>query len=190
MADYTTLLLVKAQLGITDHDKDYLIVAAISAVSRAIDLRTDTTFYPVTEARLFMAPRNGEALKVDRFTDPTGLVVATGTGGTYTTIVAAGQFTLLPLNAPSRGLAYDRIVFAAAPPAGSWAYPTVQVTASWGYATVPAQVEEAARIMAATLFRRKDSPEGEAGAMEAGTAIGRDDHVDLLLEPYTEYCIA
>jgi len=200
---YTTVPFVKAQLGITDTDNDDLIALAIGAASREIDRWTGTTFYPVFEARTFMAPADG-VLWVDRFTDPTGLIVATGTGGTYTTVVAAGQYVLWPLNAASRGLAYDRISFAVRPVPGAWAYPTVQITANWGYATTPADVEAAARIMAAALFRRKDSPEGETGAMDAAgadlhlgtvrlgpaTLTGHDHDVTRLLAHYIEFGIA
>jgi hypothetical protein len=195
MADlpvYTTLARVKAQLGITDTDDDVLITRAIAAASRSIDRWTGTTFYPVTEARSFAAC--GNEVWVDRFTSTVGLVVKTGTDGTFPTTVAASSYVLQPLNAPSYGRAYDRIMF---PRGGivAWpdGFPNVQITASWGWAEPPDDVEQAARIKAAALFRRKDSPEGVAGTSEFGVlriSGDEDPTVALLLRPYTDWGIA
>lgn len=192
MPDYTDPADVKLQLGISDTNDDTLIGKAITAASRSIDRWTGTTFYPVTEARLFAAGTDGTVL-VDRFTDTTGLVVKTGTDGTFPTTVAASGYVLHPFNAVSSGGAYDRIVIPAGVASSAYGYPTVQVTASWGWATVPADVEQACRIKAARLFRRKDSPEGVAGTSEFGVVrISRseDPDVALLLTPYTDPGIA
>lgn len=186
--NYTTAALVKAQLGITDSTDDTLIDAAIAAASRAIDRVTGTTFYPVTEARLF-APVSSGDVWVDRFTGtPT---VKTGTDGTYPTTVT--DVVVWPHNATSHGRAFCRIL---APdydlPVG-YLRPTVQVTAAWGFASVPDDVEEACRIKAARLFRRKDSPEGIAGTSDFGVvriSRGEDPDVLMLLAPYMSAGIA
>lgn len=189
MPNYTDLASVKQQLGITDAADDALIQKAIAAASRSIDRWTGTTFYPVTETRVFAAGPDGTVF-VDRFSDATGLVVKTGSDGTtFPTTVAASGYFLQPLNAPSGGGAYDRIVISAGVSSSPYGYPTVQVTAAWGWSSVPDDVEQACRIKAARLFRRKDSPEGVAGSSEFGVVrISRSEDPDvmLLLAPYTD----
>jgi hypothetical protein len=64
----------------------------------------------------------------------------------------------------------------------------VKVTAQWGFAEVPDDVEEACRIKAAKLYRRKDSPEGVAGSGEFGVVrISKfeDPDVVMLLNDFT-----
>lgn len=190
--DYTSVPLVKLQFDLDDDGDDALIQKAISAASRSIDRWTGTTFYPITEARTFVGGCDG-VVWVDPFTDTDGLVVKTGAGGTFPTTVAPSAYVLQPLNAPSRGGAYNRIVIPGGGIPTSNGFPTVEITAAWGWAEVPADVELACRIKAARLFRRKDSPEGVAGTSEFGVVrISRfeDPDVTLLLAPFTDPGIA
>lgn len=189
-ADYTNRVLVKQQLGITDSTEDSLIDKAIAAASRAIDRHTGTTFYPVTETRRFAS--SGGVVWIDRFTDTAGLVIKTGTGGSYPTTLTSAQYVLEPYNAPSRGLAYDRISapYAVAFAGGNADYPDVEITAKWGYATVPDDIEMACRIKAVQLFQRKDTPYGVGGSSEYGEvrmSDGEDRDIALLLRPYTDF---
>lgn len=190
--DYTTLAAVKSQLGITDSARDSLLSAAITAASRSIDSWTGTTFYPVTEARQF--DLTGPTIWVDRFTSTAGLVLATGVRGVYSTVVPAANYVLAPYNAPSRGRAYDRILLPwGMPLVGYDGFPGVQVTAAWGWHFIPDEVEQATRIKAARLFRRKDTPEGMAGSPDFGMVhVSRfeDGDVQLLLAPYRDLGIA
>lgn len=166
--EYTSVQDVKDQLGITDDDDDDLIQSAVTAASRWIDSVCETTFYPVTEARVFEATPGANGVLVDKFVDATGLVVKTGTYGSFTTTVPSGDLVLYPLNAPSKaGGAYYKIVtLNRGWPASSTGYSYVQVTASWGWSTVPAEIAEAALITAAQLYRRKDSPEAVIGTLD------------------------
>lgn len=180
--DYTTRDAVKHDLDIRDTTDDDAIDASIAAASRYIDQVTGTTFYPITETRRYAADSSG-VVWTDRFVDTAGLVVKTGTGGTYSTTLPASSYIAAPYNAATSGGAYDRIeVPAGSLPLGSW--PGVEITATWGYPTPPAPVERACRLIAAQLFRRKDSPEYIAGTSEFGvvTAAQRVDGVarDLL----------
>jgi hypothetical protein len=197
VADYTTVDAVKASLDINDDTENSLIQVAITAASRAIDLATGTTFGTAQndpEPRMFF-PDGASRVWVDRFTDTTGLAVATGNNGSFGSPLAAANYVLWPYNAPSRGQAYERIdvPYALLQPASCNGFPTVQVTARWGYDSVPAAVEMATRIKAMHLFRRKDSPDGYAGA-EYGTPIRismyEDNDVVLLLEDYLTAGIA
>lgn len=191
--NYTTAALVRQQLGITDTDDDTLILAAVAAASRAIDRTTGTTFYPITEARYYVPTSAGDVW-VDRFVTTTGMTVQTGTDGTYTTTVSSSDVVAWPYNAVTNGGAYCRLLVPTyALPASSGGRATVKVTAQWGYSSVPDNVEEACRIKAARLFRRKDSPEGVAGTSEFGVVrISKyeDPDVAMLLAPYTDAGIA
>lgn len=188
--DYTNVPLVKAHLGIDDGDSDGLIQAAVTAASRAIDRYTGAQFYPSTETRLFYGQPDG-GIWVDPFTDTTGLLVETGSLGTYTTEIVDTDYVLWPMNAPEKGMAYRRI-FTGYSWTNRWRrgtrHPDVQITARWGYATVPVDVEMACRIKAAHLFRRMDTPDGTAGTSEFGVVrISRfeDPDVAMLLGNFT-----
>lgn len=187
-ADYTTLAVLKASLGITDTNDDTALGVAITAASRAIDQHTGAQFFTTTEARLY-EPADGYSVWVDPFTTTSGLVVKTGTNGTYPTTINAADVTPWPYNAPSKDGAYCKLQVATGfLPAAMWGRPTVQVTATWGYGSVPSAVAEACRLKAARLFRRKNSPEGVAGSSEFGVVrISRfeDPDVAMLLAPYT-----
>jgi hypothetical protein len=189
--NYTNRDAVKHDLNITDTVDDDAIDSSIAAASRYIDSLTGTTFYPITEARRYAVSDSG-VVWTDRFVDTTGLVVKTGTGGTYSTTLAASSYLAAPYNAATSGGAYDRIeVPGGTIPLGSW--PSVEITATWGYPEPPAPVERACRLIAAQLFRRKDSPEYTAGTSEFGviTATPGVDTVALrLLRPYIDPGIA
>lgn len=192
MADYTTLALLKTSLGITDTSDDAALSRAITTASRAIDLYTGTAFSPTTEARTFYPTSSGDVW-VDRFTSTTGLVVKTGTDGTFPTTILSTDVVPWPPSAPSKGGAYCRLLIpTAALPTGSLR-PTVQVTAAWGFDPCPEVVADATLIKAAHLFRRKDSPDGVAGSGEFGVVrISRYEDPDVvsLLAPYVQVGIA
>jgi hypothetical protein len=62
----------------------------------------------------------------------------------------------------------------------------VRVTARWGWPSVPDGVAQAAALLAARLYRRKDSPEGVLGSSEWGAVrVARfDPDVEGLIAPY------
>lgn len=189
-ADYTSVPLVKAQLGIEDDALDALIQIAVTAASRWIDSVCETTFYPVTEARVFEADPCSGFVLVDKFVDTTDLLVKTGPYGSFTTTVPDSDYVLYPLNAPSRpGGAYYKILtpYRSWPSASGYCY--VEVTATWGWPELPAAIAEAALITAAQVFRRNDSPEAVIGSLDE--TISRlyamdDPNVARLLRDYRE----
>jgi hypothetical protein len=188
VTDYTDLAAVKADLGIDNTDDDTAISAAISAASRAIDRATGTTFSATTEARLFTASRGGGTVYVDRFTDPTGLVVKTGSGGTYDTTIDAADYVLWPYSAPARGLAYYRIDVPGRSFGVEAGRPTVEVTAAWGWDYVPDDIELATRLKAIHLYHRREAPHGRASyaddSASSEVTYGPDPDVASLLAPY------
>lgn len=174
MADeYATRATLKTHLNIPSDDttRDELLDNALSAASRGIDRETGRRFYldPAPVARTFrLAGRtvwdcDGEHLIVNDIGSVAGLVVETGSGGSFSPVT---NYETVPDNALLDG----RPVTALLRPNSVWGYGTsrVRVTARWGWPAVPNEVVQATLIQAARLYRRKDSPEGVTGSAEWG----------------------
>jgi hypothetical protein len=192
-ADYTTLPLVKAQLGkITSDDRDEMIQAAITAASRMIDVgRWPGAFRAATTASTRVFPLAGRnynlfgqraAILVDDIATITGMTISVGTeaSAVYSSVPI---FTTGPQNAIARG---EPITTVVVPSSSLGTVDTLQVTAKWGWPATPADVELAARLQAARLYRRKDSPQGVIASPEfGGIRVSRfDPDVRALLAPY------
>lgn len=192
---YADLLTVKAGLGkTTADDRDDLIEQAIAAASRMIDSRTGRRFYAdrVATARTFpVIGRTGymageQVAYVDDIASLTDLAVATGTTGSWTAVAAweAG-----PDNAAAYGRPWTQIrgAFGWLPATGR-----VQVTARWGWPAVPDEITQAATLLAARLYRRKDSPQGVLGSADWGVIrVSRfDPDVEALIAPYAAPLVA
>jgi hypothetical protein len=186
---YVELASVRAALGEQAPDRDDLIVDSIAAAEQMIDDFTGRTFSLAssTSARTYRPglaiSRDGHRVWVDDIGTASGLVVETGTaaGWTVTTDYEAGPLNALALGRPVEWLTR---------PSGSlWpagAVDRVRVTARWGWPTVPAPITQAARLLAARLYRRKDSPEGVVGSADFGAVrVSRvDPDVMALLARY------
>lgn len=190
--EYVTLEALKLQLGGIDFTtNDDLLNSAREAASRRIDERCGRRFYAdgAASARVYnpvgRVSRNSageECLNVDDISTLTGLTVEIG-AGTYTAITT---YEMEPENALARGRAIDRLRL---PLGGSWQAGTgsrVRVTAAWGWPAVPAAIAEAALLLAARLYRRKDSPEGNTGNAEWGImrVVKLDPDVEALVADY------
>jgi hypothetical protein len=200
---YTTLVLLKAYLGISVSIMDTQLEAAINAASRSIDNYCGRRFWidPSVVTRTFAGNGSNLLDLPDGIATTTGLVVKTDTAadGTFATTWAAGDYQLLPVNAP--------YAFPEAEPwtqiqaigshtflAGTATRPNmVQITAKWGWPAVPDPIVQACLIKASRLFHRKDSPQGIAGFGEFGPVrLSRteDADVEALLNPYRVLVIA
>lgn len=170
---YCSLPQVKAQLSKdTNDERDDLIEVAIRAASRKIDQICGRRFYADTVAsarvfsvagRTFTSPA-GLGLLVDDIASATGLLVSGGTYGSYTSTLSAFY------TGPDNALTYGQpITFLQA--ASSFFSPinSVQVTAMWGWPVVPDEVEAATILLAARLYRRKDSPQGVISSADWGS---------------------
>lgn len=188
---YTDLPTVKAGLGkTTADDRDDLIEQAIAAASRMIDERCGRRFYAPTgvSARTFTALDrhltigDAQSIRVDDIATDEGLIVETKTGftGTYSTITGA---ELGPDNSDVLGRPWTEVVYSA-----GWIGDAskVRVTARWGWPSVPDAITQAAALLAARLYRRKDSPQGVLGSAEWGVMrVSRfDPDVENLIAPY------
>ena len=183
----------KAHAEIGDTADDTEITAVLSAVSRMVERFCGRVFNDAGSAsdRVF-TPEHPCWVRVDDFSTATGLVVASDTGndGSYATTISSSYYTLEPHNGivdGQTGHPYRKIVLHNGYTFQMTGRPTVQVTARWGWAAVPADVTQAVLIQATRIFRRKYSPEGlSIGANEFvfRTPAKLDGDVEALLMPY------
>ena len=190
---YATLAEVKAAARITDSVDDALLEIAIESASRAIDGHTHRNFTvagTAATARVFTAT-NSDFVWVDDVASTTGLVVKTADNldANFATTWVTADYQLEPLNGVSEGISwpYTRIRST-----GNKGFPYgsdlagVQVTARWGWLTVPTAIKQACIILAGRQFKRYDSPLGVAGFGDLGAMrVSRvDPDVATLIEPY------
>jgi hypothetical protein len=187
--EYSDLATVKLMLGVTDTARDTLISRALTSASREIDRKTSRRFWldASASARVYnpfervVRDDRGELLLTDDIGSLTGLVVEVGMTGSWTALT---EYETHPDNALAKGEPVTGILL----PTGHWGSDRtrVRVTARWGWPAVPDDIEQAARMLAARLYRRKDSPEGVAGSAEWGLVrVPRlDPDVAALIEPF------
>ncbi len=175
-----------------DLTDDAILEQDITAASRWIEELCGRRFYrnSADEDRYYRA-EDADRLAIDDMTAaPTTLVTDADGDRTYETTWAATDYDLFPYNAGLDGVPYTRLETT---PAGRYAFPTdmprgVKITGKFGYsATTPPAVAEACLILAAQLFKRKDTPQGVSGNAELGVLRvdkGPDPHALALLRPY------
>lgn len=188
MTDYCTTAELKAELGIAtlDTDDDALIAASIAAAKTQIDAYCGRRFdidgsvvarelYACDPCSVDLHDQPGDGPTVDIAT-VTGLIVKTDEDqdGTFeTTLTIAADFLLLPRNAAADGFGFSAIqaVNGAAFPCGE--FPGVQVTAKFGFPSVPADVKKASLVQAAQLFKTKDAVFGAVALGESASMYVR-----------------
>ena len=184
-APYATLAQLKTRLGITDANDDAALTSALAAASLDLEGGCGRQFNDagVTSARVYY-PDDLVTAIVDDFSTTVGLIVAAdfSNAGTYTTTIAAANDQLEPLNGVvdgTPGWPFYRIRMIQ-----TWwplwltsiGYPrtSIQITAQWGWAAVPAPVVEATLILAEETFKMKDAPYGVAGFGNYGAVRVRE----------------
>ena len=187
---YTTLTAMKAYLSISDSSDDSILETMVESASRSIDRIANRRFYLDTNAtsRQYRA-YNDVFAYVDDIGTTSSLVVAMdedGDGTFETTLTLNTDFILDPLTAPSLGRPYTQLTMVNT--TYTWPIfpglfsnglrPGVQVTARWGWPSVPDDIEMACQILTADLYKRKDSPGGVLGLGDLGairmSPLGRD----------------
>ncbi len=182
---YATLTELKTTLRITDSTDDVELQAKLLAASRRVDRDCGRRFWSdrTTSSRIY-TPHHEELLPVNDIATSTGLVVEVGRASTWTT-VASNAYDLLPENAEADSRAIEVLtrVLGYWP---MWGLQRVRVTARWGWPAVPEEIKNAAILLAARLFRRKDSPEGVQGFADLGVVrVSRyDPDYDAFIGPY------
>ena len=195
---YATRNQIKAALriGTADTIDDDLIDNCAGAASRLIDGYCNRQFWSVGSAttRVYMA-ENDFYCHIDDIAG-TAIVLKTSgaTDGNFDVTWSPSDYQLEPLNGRLDGLqwAYDKIRAV-----GDYLFPTVngnygeqalvQVTAVFGWPSVPEPVTQATIIQASRIFKRYDSPLGVAGFGDLGAIrVSRflDPDMAQLVEPY------
>lgn len=193
---YATSDQLKGYIGqaAADTTDNTRITDALTSSSRAIEKFCHRQFNAAgsATARVYY-PDSYCHTEVDDISTTTGLVIKTDEDGdgTYETTWASTDYQLEPLNGivdGESGWPYWRIRTV-----GNRRFPCVwsgtiaplQVTANWGWATVPASVKQACLILASNYFRLAGAPFGVAGMDQFGPIrVKTMPQVAELLGPY------
>ena len=195
---YATRNQVKAALRISVGDTldDDLIDNCVGAASRLIDGYCNRKFWQsgTAEARVFQAEDSFYCSIDDIAGTALTLRSSTQADGTFDLTWKVSDYQLEPLNGNLDGLtwSYDKIRAV-----GDYLFPTVnanygeqalvQVTAVFGWPSVPEPITQATIIQASRIFKRYDSPLGVAGFGDLGAIrVSRflDPDMAQLVEPY------
>ena len=195
---YATRNQVKAALriGTADTLDDDLIDNCVGAASRLIDGYCNRKFWQsgTAEARVFQAEDSFYCSIDDIAGTALTLKTSTQADGTFDLTWKVSDYQLEPLNGNLDGLtwSYDKIRAV-----GDYLFPTVnnnygeqalvQVTAIFGWPSVPEPITQATIIQASRIFKRYDSPLGVAGFGDLGAIrVSRflDPDMAQLVEPY------
>ena len=195
---YATRNQIKAALriGTADTIDDELIDNCAGAASRLIDGYCNRQFWSVGSAttRVYTAEDDFYCNIDDIAGTAITLRTSGATDGTFDVTWSPTDWQLEPLNGRLDGLvwAYDKIRAV-----GDYLFPTVnanygsqalvQLTAVFGWPSVPEPVTQATIIQASRIFKRYDSPLGVAGFGDLGAIrVSRflDPDMAQLVEPY------
>lgn len=188
---YASLVELKDRLGITDAAEDLKLAAALTTATDGIEHCCGRQFNDATSAtaRVFRAD-SARLLEVDDFSTTSGLLVATDANGDGVFEVSwpSSDYQLEPLNGVVHGRPGWPFWRVAA--VGSRRFPcgrraTVQVTARWGWATVPPAIKESTLILSEDIFKLASTPFGAGGYGEFGRIRARENpHVMTRIYPY------
>ena len=195
---------VKAALGITDTVDDDRISLAIDAASRLIEASCSRIFTrdDTPSARRYVS-NDPWLVEVDDIATTVGMVVQSDYAGdgTFGTTWSTSDYQTEPVNGVFEGQtgwpitkirAISDLYF---PVWGGIAYPKpytqalVEVTAVWGWPSIPSPVQKAAVIQSISLFKADDVPFGatpfaEVGVIRLRTALHPT--AELLVAPFRE----
>lgn len=203
-ASYVSVDDLREHVTIEDARDDSRLLNAGLSASRLIDQYCGRQFDGDTVAtpRRFISPAGYPSdwtrrFHVDDFWSTTGLIVQTddnGDGVYDTTWTQTTDFYLDPVNGVRNGIIgwpYSEIV---ATTSRAWPFSylstsyrfPIQITAKWGWASVPQTVKQAALTLALRLFAEKDAP---FGISSVGLYVGRDRMMQVadLLSPFRDF---
>jgi len=191
-------------MSISDNTDNDLLENLVESASRSIDRIANRRFYldATASARLYRAYSNIFVF-VDDIGSTSGLIVKTDEdgNGTYSkTLTLNTDFILDPLTSQSLNRPFTQLTMVSN--TESWPIfpgitsnglrPGVQVTARWGWPSVPDDLNMACLILTADLYKRKDAPGGILGLGDLGVVrmspIGRD--VTAMVRAYKKEVIA
>jgi len=201
---YATLAEIKGYMSISDNTDNDLLENLVESASRSIDRIANRRFYldATASARLYRAYSN-IFVYVDDIGTTSNLVVAVDENGngTYSkTLTLNTDYILDPLTSQSLNRPFTQLTMVSN--TETWPIfpgltsnglrPGVQVTARWGWPSVPDDLNMACLILTADLYKRKDAPGGILGLGDLGVVrmspIGRD--VTAMVRAYKKEVIA
>jgi len=201
---YATLTQIKNYLSISDSTDNDLLEDLIESASRSIDRIANRRFYAdsTASARRYRA-YSDVFVYTDDISTTTSLVVAIDENGngTYSkTLTLDTDFIMDPLTASALGRPFTQLTMVSN--TESWPIfpgltqnglrPGVQVTAKWGWPSVPDDITVATLTLTADLYKRKDAPGGVLGLGDLGvirmSPVGRD--VAQIVRAYKKIPIA
>jgi hypothetical protein len=191
---YATLAELKARVTpqTSGSANDAAMTNALTVASRAVEAFCDRQFNKTTtaSARLY-TPLSPVLSFVDDLHTTTDLAVKVDRDGdgTCETTLSASDYRLAPINGirhAESGWPYWQVKLT---PLGAYRFAcyeySIEVTAQWGWAAVPAAVKESTLALAEETFKLKDSPYGVAGFGDYGMIRVRDNpKIAAMLTPY------
>jgi hypothetical protein len=154
---------------------------ACEAASRAVDGYTDSRFYPTTETRYYTACVYDTHISIDDAVSVSSVAVDTDGNGSYDqTWVEDTDFYLDPPNSALVGHPKRRIELRSQAGRTFPSYTRgIKVVGSFGWAETPAQVRQAARILASRFLKRsRETPYGIQVVTGDAVALARLGRID------------
>ena len=181
-AGYVSTADVKNYIGLTGSGQDTNIANSILAASRQIDRICRRRFWQDSSVQVkTFTPISNIYLEVPDISTTTGLIVKLDTtdNGTYDkTLTINTDFIVMPTNPKLLGTSagqhepYTEIRILNTRSSERFdpsIINNVQITAKYGFAVIPEAIEQATRIQALRLFKRKDTPFNVFGNEQTGT---------------------
>lgn len=187
---------LKTALGISGSADDTFLNLAIDAAEKSINDLCGRKFTADSSATARTYRAQPYLAVTDDISTLTGLVVKTDTAadGTFDTTWASTDYQVEPLNNLTKGRSVNNLRAI-----GSYTYPvygdgqvSVEVTAKWGWPSVPDPVKQATLLTSSRLYGRKASPMGVIGVGDFGPVrISRTDpDIAALLMDYKRAGVA
>jgi hypothetical protein len=201
---YATLSDVKAAARITDSIDDSLLELAIESASREIDSYCERVFYNTgaTAVSRVYIPQDIFVIETDDIIEVTSIKSDTNGDGNFDLTWQASDYQLEPLNGIAGGITTP---FTRIRAVGDYLWPvyeprninanqaSVQVTARFGFASIPTAVKQATILSALRQYKRYESPTGvlgfsDIGVVRVGTKLDPD--VERMISAYRKVRMA
>lgn len=196
---YCSLAEIKASLRITDNVDDTLLELAVETASRQIDDHCERVFYSTAGATRVFTPMDSYNCEIDDLVTLTTLKTSSIANGTFDIEwTLPTDYQLEPLNGVAGGITSPKTLIRAT---GGYLFTqgyqnqkeaTVEITGTFGWASVPTAIKYATILLSARLFKRMDSPLGVAGIGDIGVIrVSRiDPDIDALIMPFKKLRMA
>jgi hypothetical protein len=190
---YVTRAELKTRLGLTSTTDDPRIDDAVAAASRDVEQFCNRQFNKVASAttRKFLAESKTEVFTDDfyKLDDLAVSVVSYSGGSSTTTVLDSGEVRAEPLERNRYGFSQEAPYWSLLNLSTTdWPLRDaghIEVTAHWGWASVPTTVKEATYILAVEYFKLKDAPFGVVNWGEFGPVRVQENKVVLrMLKQY------